>query len=129
VAPVCCPFCALPAERLVARWQAALAFRDAFPVSNGHTLIITRRHVASFFETTAEEKADLLALLGSVKARLDVECRPDGYTIGINDGAAAGQTIEHLHIHLIPRYRGDQPDPRGGVRRIFPDKADYWTPR
>jgi diadenosine tetraphosphate (Ap4A) HIT family hydrolase len=124
-----CPFCALPAERLVARSRTALAFRDAFPVSNGHTLIITRRHVASFFETTAEEKVDLLTLLESVKAQLDADCRPDGFNIGINDGAAAGQTVGHLHIHLIPRYRGDQRDPRGGVRWIFPEKADYWTPR
>jgi diadenosine tetraphosphate (Ap4A) HIT family hydrolase len=124
-----CLFCSLPPERVLARSRTALAVRDAFPVSNGHTLIITRRHIASFFETTADEKVDLLSLLESVKAQIDADCRPDGYNIGVNDGAAAGQTVGHLHIHLIPRYRGDQPDPRGGVRWIFPDKADYWTPR
>jgi diadenosine tetraphosphate (Ap4A) HIT family hydrolase len=129
MAATSCPFCALPAERLVAHSHTALAFRDGFPISKGHTLVVTCRHVASFFETTAEEKSDLFSLLESVKARLDAEYQPDGYNIGINDGAAAGQTVRHLHIHLIPRYKGDQSDPRGGVRWIFPDKADYWTPR
>lgn len=71
----------------------------------------------------------MLKLLDESKAALDAEFHPDGYNIGINDGAAAGQTIAHLHIHLIPRYAGDQPDPRGGVRWIFPAKADYWSNR
>ena len=62
-------------------------------------------------------------------AMLDAELRPDGYNIGINDGAAAGQTVMHVHMHVIPRYRGDRPDPRGGIRWIIPEKADYWSGR
>jgi diadenosine tetraphosphate (Ap4A) HIT family hydrolase len=106
-----------------------VVIRDAYPVSRGHTLIIPKRHVGSFFHLTDEERVALLALLSSAKGAVDAEFGPDGYNIGINDGAAAGQTIPHLHIHLIPRYSGDHSDPRGGVRWIFPDKADYWTKR
>jgi diadenosine tetraphosphate (Ap4A) HIT family hydrolase len=104
-----------------------LVIRDAFPISPGHTLIIPKRHVGSFFELEADERAELLALLDKAKAVTDKEFSPQGYNIGINDGAAAGQTVPHLHIHLIPRYQGDRPDPRGGVRWIIPEKADYWT--
>jgi len=71
----------------------------------------------------------MLAMLQRVRAMLDGELRPDGYIIGINDGAAAGQTVMHVHRHVIPRYRGDRPDPRGGIRWIFPEKADYWSGR
>ena len=98
-------------------------------MSPGHTLVIPRRHVASFFESTKEERAALLALLDAAREGLDRELRPDGYNIGVNDGAAAGQTVPHLHIHLIPRFSGDKQDPRGGVRWIIPDKADYWSRR
>ena len=121
-----CPFCTLPPARLLATRATAIAIRDAFPVSPGHTLIIPKRHVASFFDITDAERADLLALLSSARDDLDREFQPSGYNIGINDGAAAGQTVPHLHIHLIPRYAGDQPDPRGGVRWVIPDKAAYW---
>ena len=103
--------------------------RDGFPISPGHTLIIPKRHVASFFELTAEERSGLLALLDEAKADLDREFSPQGYNIGVNDGKAAGQTIAHVHIHLIPRFAGDRPDPRGGVRWIVPEKADYWSGR
>ena len=92
----------------------------------GHVLIIPRRHVGSFFETTAAERASLLQLLDRAKALIDAEFRPDACNIGINDGRAAGQTVPHLHIHLIPRYAGDNPDPRGGVRWVLPEKAKYW---
>lgn len=122
-----CPFCHLADERIVHSNQVALAVRDAYPVARGHTLIILRRHVVSFFETTEEERGGLLELLGAAKAALDREVKPDGYTIGINDGGAAGQTVPHLHIHLIPRHLGDVADPRGGVRWVLPDKAPYWT--
>ena len=121
-----CPFCTLPPARLLTTRATAIAIRDAFPVSPGHTLIIPKRHVASFFDITDAERADLLALLSFVRDDLDREFHPAGYNIGINDGAAAGQTVPHLHIHLIPRYAGDQPDPRGGVRWVIPDKAAYW---
>lgn len=101
--------------------------RDAYPVSPGHTLIVPRRHVESYFSLDVTERDGLFALLDAAKRQLDREFGPDGYNIGINDGAAAGQTVPHLHIHVIPRYAGDQPDSRGGVRWVIPEKADYWT--
>ena len=121
-----CPFCSLAVERLVLESEGAVVIRDGFPVSPGHTLIIPRRHVASFFEVTDTERADLMSLLAAARADLEREFRPAGYNIGINDGTAAGQTVAHLHIHLIPRYTGDADDPRGGVRWVLPEKAAYW---
>ena len=124
---VSCPFCALPAERILILADEALVIRDAFPVSPGHTLVIPRRHIGSFFELTDAERACMVELLAQAKAELDLSFQPDGFNIGINDGAAAGQTVPHLHLHLIPRYRGDVPDPRGGVRWVMPGKAKYWV--
>lgn len=124
-----CPFCALPVERILREGKLCIAFNDAYPVSPGHTLVIPRRHVESFFQTTAEERAEMFSLLDWCHHRLVSRQNPAGFNIGINDGIAAGQTVLHLHIHLIPRYAGDKPDPRGGVRWIFPDKADYWSNR
>ena len=121
-----CPFCTPDELKVVMATPDCLAIADGYPVSPGHTLIIPKRHVASFFELTHEEQAAMLDLLTEMRQRLVAERHPDGFNIGINDGAAAGQTVMHLHIHLIPRYAGDQPDPRGGVRWIFPDKAAYW---
>jgi diadenosine tetraphosphate (Ap4A) HIT family hydrolase len=92
-------------------------------------LVIPKRHVRSFFDLTVAEQLDALNLLQRAKQDLDQQYAPQGYNIGINDGPAAGQTIPHLHIHLIPRYSGDRPDPRGGVRWIIPEKADYWSQR
>lgn len=124
-----CPFCSLPHERILLSNLHGVVIRDGFPVSPGHTLIIPRRHIASVFDLNLEERDALFALLEEAKRRLDRELKPAAHNIGINDGPAAGQTVPHLHIHLIPRYPGDQPDPRGGVRWIFPDKADYWSAR
>ncbi|TLM60377.1 MAG: HIT family protein [Deltaproteobacteria bacterium] len=124
-----CPFCELAALRVVSANDHAIAIYDGFPISPGHVLIIPKRHVASFFELATEEQGAMLGLLAEMRQLLQKESNPDGFNIGINDGTAAGQTVMHLHIHLIPRYAGDQPDPRGGVRWIFPDKADYWTNR
>ncbi len=122
-----CPFCALPPDRIVSEHGPVVVVRDRFPVSSGHSLVVPRRHVGSFFETTEEEQRAILKALTEAKAALEVEFAPAGYNIGINDGAAAGQTVSHLHIHLIPRFDGDQEDPRGGVRWIFPEKAQYWA--
>jgi diadenosine tetraphosphate (Ap4A) HIT family hydrolase len=122
-----CPFCSIPPERVVAENDLALVIRDEFPVSPGHALIITRRHVASFFKITDDERSAMLMLLDQEKADIDARWAPSSYNIGINDGAQAGQTVPHLHIHLIPRYPGDRVDPRGGVRWVLPEKADYWT--
>ena len=122
-----CAFCTLVPTRIIGENEFAVVVRDSFPVSPGHTLVIPRRHTGSFFELGAEERAAMLALLEIARAGVDAEFRPDGYNIGINDGPAAGQTVPHLHIHLIPRYAGDAPDPRGGVRWVLPGKAKYWA--
>ena len=124
-----CPFCTLPVVRIIDSNDHGMVVRDGFPISAGHTLVIPRRHIGSFFELTADERHGLLGLLDKAKEVLDAELRPDGFNIGINDGPAAGQTVPHLHIHLIPRYKGDLADPRGGVRWIIPEKADYWSKR
>ncbi len=124
-----CPFCTLPRERILGENKHAVWIRDGYPVSPGHSLVIPRRHVGSFFDVTDEERGDMLALLDLAKAAATDEFNPDGYNVGINDGPSAGQTVPHLHIHLIPRFKGDMPDPRGGVRWIIPAKADYWSKR
>ena len=124
-----CPFCTLPANRIVLENFDGMVIDDGFPISPGHTLIIPRRHMGSFFDLSETERNSLLSLLEDAKRRLDKEFRPDGYNIGINDGSVAGQTVPHLHIHLIPRFHGDREDPRGGVRWIIPEKADYWSSR
>ncbi|MCK5525387.1 MAG: HIT family protein [Thiomargarita sp.] len=119
-----CFFCNL--DDIISQNNLVLTIRDAYPISQGHTLIIPKRHIASFFEATQEEQIALLQALQVAKKELSQQYAPDGYNIGINDGIAAGQTVMHLHIHLIPRYKNDCPDPRGGVRWIFPQKAVYW---
>ncbi len=121
-----CPFCSLGPGKIVGQNELSMTVRDTLPVSPGHTLILPRRHIASIFEATGEEVAALWEALRQARTQLLREFSPDGFNIGINDGLAAGQTILHLHIHMIPRYTGDMPDPRGGIRWIFPDKATYW---
>jgi diadenosine tetraphosphate (Ap4A) HIT family hydrolase len=103
-----------------------MVIRDGFPISPAHTLIIPKRHIQSFFELSEDERGSLFSILERAKRQLENECQPDAFNIGINDGPEAGQTVPHLHIHLIPRYKGDMEDPRGGVRWIMPDKARYW---
>ena len=122
-----CPFCPPDASRVLHDDELVFVLRDGFPVSPGHVLVIPHRHVGSFFDTTAAERRAILDAIEIAQRAVEKEHRPDGWNIGINDGAAAGQTVPHLHVHLIPRYKGDRPDPRGGVRWILPEKADYWT--
>ena len=120
-----CPFCQMPPERVLLQDELTFAVRDGFPVSPGHTLILTRRHIQSYAEATPEELAALLHTLAEVRKALDLEFHPDGYNVGINDGVAAGQTVMHMHMHLIPRYQGDVANPRGGVRHCIPGKGCY----
>src|SRR5687767_8484841 len=122
-----CPFCPPKDHEVIETHELAVAIKDSFPLTRGHSLVVPRRHVASFFELTVQERQAIVDILDRAKAALDKEYAPDGYNIGINDGAAAGQTVMHLHVHLIPRYKGDADDPRGGVRWIFPRNADYWN--
>ena len=121
-----CPFCHISPARIIDADDLAFAIRDGFPVSPGHTLIVPRRHIDSFFAISVQERDSLMRLLDRARSALENEYAPAAYNIGINDGPAAGQTVNHLHIHLIPRYAGDSPDPRGGVRWVLPDKARYW---
>jgi diadenosine tetraphosphate (Ap4A) HIT family hydrolase len=118
-----CPFCAR--SDIVLKNDLAYARYDKYPGTPGHLLLIPFRHVASFFEVTAEERCALLSLLDDAKVLLDRMRRPDGYNIGVNVGDCAGQTIGHVHVHFIPRYKGDVAEPRGGVRGVIPAKQSY----
>jgi diadenosine tetraphosphate (Ap4A) HIT family hydrolase len=120
------PFLQRPATEWIASNGVAFAIRDAYPVSPGHTLIVTRRLVATWFEATLEERHAILDLIEEVKGILDRQTpTPDGYNVGFNAGVAAGQTVMHLHVHVIPRYAGDVPDPRGGIRHVIPGLGNY----
>ena len=121
-----CRFCAELGNRKFLDTGQVLGIWDAFPVSPGHALLIPHRHVATWFDATIEEQQELVAAIEKAKTAIELEHSPDGYNIGINSGKAAGQTVPHLHVHVIPRYEGDVNDPRGGVRWIIPDRATYW---
>jgi len=124
---VSCIFCRELAEGdLLAGNELAIAFPAGFPVSRGHTLVVPRRHEPDFFALSADEQAAMVALVNPVRAVLGERYAPDAYNIGVNAGKAAGQTIQHAHLHVIPRYAGDVAEPRGGVRWVLPETARYW---
>ena len=118
-------FLEVPLSTWVASNAHAFAFRDRYPVSPGHTLIVTRRVIPDWFAATQEERLAVLSLVDEVKTTIDREHRPDGYNVGFNAGSVAGQTVMHLHVHVIPRYQDDMDDPRGGVRHVIPSKGNY----
>ena len=121
-----CPFCNPEAEReLLAESATAYAILDKFPVNEGHALIIPKRHVADYFHLTFKEQSACWFMVDFVKLVLQEKYCPDGFNIGINVGEHAGQTVPHVHIHLIPRYSGDVPEPRGGVRGVIPSRRNY----
>jgi ATP adenylyltransferase len=123
-----CPFCAPEAEReLLTELATCYAMLDKYPVSPGHALVIPKKHVANYFVLSAHTKTALWLMVDRVKDLLSERFHPDGFNVGINAGAAAGQTVPHVHIHLIPRYAGDVANPRGGVRHVIPGKGDYKT--
>lgn len=103
----------------------AVAMRDHYPVSPGHTLVVPRRIVATIWDCSPDELEAMWILVTRQKRVLDEQFRPSGFNVGVNCGVSAGQTVPHAHIHLIPRYTGDHPDPRGGVRAVIPHKAAY----
>lgn len=105
-------------ELFYARW-------DNFPVAQGHAEIVPKRHIVSFFELTVKELRQLFSLIKITSNLISADFHPDGFNIGLNEGEAAGRTVHHLHIHIIPRYKGDVPNPRGGIRNIIPGKGDY----
>ena len=120
-----CPFCHIDESRILLKGEGFTAFYDGFPVSPGHLLVVPDRHVGNYFELSEDEKAVLWGAVDHCKALLDERFHPDGYNIGINVGPYAGQSIPHVHIHLIPRYKGDVENPRGGVRGVIPGKQNY----
>ncbi|MFM8213538.1 MAG: HIT domain-containing protein, partial [Pirellula sp.] len=124
-----CPFCQIDSQRILFQHSvgsvSVIALWDGFPVSPGHLLIVPVRHVPSWFEATYEEQQALTSALEIAKSHIEAQYQPQGYNIGINVGATAGQTVPHLHVHLIPRYSGDVADPRGGVRHVIPQLANY----
>ena len=109
--------------------KIAIARFDDFPVNKGHIEIIPKAHVKDWWDTTIEERIEIFNLIDEVKKFIDDKYNPDGYNIGMNLGEKAGQSIMHLHVHLIPRYDGDVPNPRGGVRGIIPEKQNYESKR
>lgn len=121
-----CLFCSMLVERIVATNALAYAVRDGFPVTEGHTLVIPKRHVADFFALSDEELMACNQLLKELRSSIIAQDKTvEGFNIGMNAGAVAGQTIFHCHIHLIPRRKGDVENPRGGVRHTIPGKGFY----
>ena len=118
-----CPF--FRNRNIVIQNELAFADYDTYPASPGHCLVITRRHVAEYFQATAEEKAAIWALVDEMKVIIDKEYKPDAYNVGVNIGKTAGQSVPHIHIHIIPRYKGDVENPQGGVRGVIPHKQKY----
>lgn len=112
-------------EKIVLENELAFARFDEFPVNEGHLLFMTKRHVKDFFGTTPEEKQAIFELVDEAKKLIDSQFHPTGYNIGMNCGLSAGQSVMHVHVHLIPRYDGDVENPRGGVRGIIPKKQSY----
>ena len=126
--PIKCFFCepnAMAPSALITQDELTYSRWDDFPVGEGHAEVIPKRHVNSYFELTNDEVKAVFEILKETKKAIDQKYSPDSYTIGINDGFEAGQTVPHCHVHLIPRYNGDVANPRGGVRNIIPGKGGY----
>ena len=120
-----CPFCKPSEEDIIFKNDLCYARFDRYPVNKGHILIIPFRHFDSYFDATKEEKIAFIELIDEAKEYLDKNFKPDGYNIGVNIGKEAGQTVFHVHIHLIPRYKWDMENPEGGVRGVIPEKQKY----
>lgn len=122
-----CLFCKWKEEKdkIIIENELAFARYDEFAVSKGHMLFMTKRHIKDFFETTEEERIAIFELMDKAKKLLDEKYNPDGYNIGMNCGKMAGQSVMHIHVHLIPRYKGDVQDPRGGIRGVIPKNQKY----
>lgn len=121
------PFSSVEIERVIFEDEDVVAFYDGYPISPGHALVVAKQVTPSLFDLPPLMRQHIWEAVSKVRSILQKRHSPDGFNVGLNDGPAAGQTINHAHIHVIPRYKGDQPDPRGGVRWIFPDKARYWN--
>lgn len=119
------PFFDIPRSEWIASNRSAFAVWDAYPVNPGHALVVSLRQITDWWQATPEERADLIALVDEVRSQIAERHKPDGFNVGFNAGIAAGQTIDHLHIHVIPRYLGDVADPRGGIRNVIPAHGNY----
>ncbi|MFD2370960.1 HIT family protein [Brevibacillus sp. GCM10020057] len=122
---IICPFCQIESLEIVLENDKAVGFYDKYPVQRGHLLIIPKRHICTYFDAENEEVMAIHDLLKKGKELIDEKFAPDGYNIGVNVGEFGGQTIMHLHVHLIPRYKGDMEDPRGGIRKAIPNLVPY----
>ncbi len=121
-----CHFCDLASDRVIGESDTCVVIRDLYPVTQLHTLVITKRHVPSYFDLTDQERNDVQRHLGEQKQLIESEDPSvSGFNVGINCGEDAGQTVMHCHVHLIPRRKGDVESPRGGVRGVIPDKQSY----
>ena len=119
-----CPFCN-PEREIIFRSAHCYAIYDHYPVNPGHVLVIPNRHTGNYFDLNQDEIRDLWDMVSDIKDFLDGKHKPDGYNIGFNVGQSAGQTIDHVHVHVIPRYAGDMEDPTGGIRHVIPEKGNY----
>jgi diadenosine tetraphosphate (Ap4A) HIT family hydrolase len=120
-----CIFCNLDEKRIILTSDNFIVISDAYPVSVGHLLIVSKNHIENFFLLNEQERFELTDIINKSREIIEEKYKPDGFNIGINCGKVAGQTIMHFHCHLIPRYVGDVPNPRGGVRQIIPGKGNY----
>lgn len=122
-----CVFCRRIGDKVEFENAFAVGFADAFPVSDGHTLVVPKQHTSSLIDLPGHVQGAAWQLVTEVADHLKHLLHPDGFNLGVNIGVSAGQTVDHAHIHVIPRYQGDVGDPRGGVRWVLPDRAAYWS--
>ncbi len=120
-----CPFCNVAKNKIITSNSLAFAIYDNTPVNKGHVLVIPFRHFSNYFEATKEEKYAIIDLIEEVKRIIDEKFSPQGYNLGVNIGLCSGQTVMHVHYHVIPRYTGDMKEPKGGVRGVIPEKRLY----
>jgi len=120
-----CPFCHPREGEVIFSSELVKGVWDTYPLNPGHVLLVPHRHIARWFDATPEEQVALTSAIEQATAAIEEQYSPEGFNIGFNDRKAAGQSVPHLHIHIIPRYEGDVPDPRGGIRKIIPARAEY----
>ena len=125
--PPVCKFCNVSPDRNYLNGEFGFAQWDKHPVNPGHSLVIPHRHIPTYFDAEEGERNGLWDMVNEVKEIIDTKHNPDGYNIGINIGPVSGQSILHLHIHIIPRYQGDMENPQGGVRGVIPGRQKYET--
>ena len=119
------PFFDVPQTEWIAANRSAFAIWDGYPVSPGHALVVSRRLISDWWEATPDERTDIFDLVDTLRDTITELHGPDGFNVGFNAGPSAGQTVDHLHVHVIPRFVGDVPDPRGGLRNVIGARGNY----